>query len=52
MNEQTEETCHCGANMEGCDHCWHCQCEQWETTCNERCTEEEQRNREEMTRGW
>ena len=32
MNEQTEETCHCGANMEGCDHCWHCQCEQWETT--------------------
>lgn len=26
--------CHCGAHMNGSDHCPDCGCEQWERTCD------------------
>jgi len=29
----TEETCHCGANYNGSDHCPHCYCEKFEGDC-------------------
>lgn len=30
----TDETCHCGASMQGSDHCPECGCEEYEQTCD------------------
>jgi hypothetical protein len=34
-----EDTCHCGAKMDGSDHCGCCYCEQYERTCDWKCPE-------------
>lgn len=32
--ESTEDTCHCGAAYNGCDHCPECGCEFYESGCD------------------
>lgn len=31
----TKTHCHCGADYNGSDHCPHCQCEQYEQSCED-----------------
>jgi hypothetical protein len=36
--------CHCGANMNGSDHCPCCGCEEFERFCSEACPEPNSRD--------
>ena len=36
----TTDTCHCGADMRGSDHCWCCFCEYPEAACDHEHTAE------------